>query len=164
MSKIKIFTLLVSSLLLSACSFTKTGTPKPKKITETINNGGQLDCQVSNLTDGTKSQVIISGNKIKFVGISVDKTKKQNIISLPQANYIWFTGESTGTKVALSQISNNIAPDKPKIGAQSLAESYDNDRGFRLNCTTRNISDSEFDPPSDITFTDNLETQKNQPK
>lgn len=163
----KLAFIIPAALILSGCtlfpskSTTITGTEsqKAEKLAQIISRGGQADCLITNLTDKTTTQIVVSGKKMKFVGSDFGGGKKGSMISDGVYTYIWSDGEKTGFKTKIeSEVSPTPSvagePTEDEVSPIKTAESFEDETKFQTECVKRNISDSDFTPPADVKFTD----------
>ena len=172
----KLTFLLPAALIFSGCtlipgkttSITGTEQQKAEKLGQIIASGGQADCQVTNLTDNTSTQIIVSGKKMKFIGSDLGGGKKGTMLNDTVYTYVWTEGEKEGFKTKL-EVEKPAEPTEDSTQEENLdttkrAESYDDETKFKTDCTSRSISDSEFTPPADVKFTDFAEIMKGVPQ
>jgi len=167
----KLSFLAVSALFLAACSPTTapiTGTEQQKaeKLAQIISSGGTADCKVSSLADNSSTQIIISGKKMKFVGSDMGEGKKGSMINDGVYTYIWSDGDKTGFKSKIETIEptgTTAAPAQEQFDASKQAQTFDDSTKYKLDCTKRSISDTEFTPPAEVKFTDFAELMKGLP-
>lgn len=165
------------ALILAGCSLgSTTSTPitgteeqKAEKIAQIMSSGGQADCKITNLTDQTSTQMLISGKKIKITGSEMGDGKEGTMLSDSVYTYYWVDGEKTGFK---SKIPTEVSPTptndstdryKSQSDPTAQAQSYGDETKFQTDCSRRSIADSEFVPPADVEFTDYSEMMKNIP-
>lgn len=172
----KLTFLLPAALIFSGCtlipskttSITGTEQQKAEKLGQIIASGGQADCQVTNLTDKTSTQIIVSGKKMKFIGSDFGEGKKGTMLTDNVYTYVWSEGEKVGFKTKLETEKatepTEAAPQEENLDATKRAESFDDATKFKTECTRRTISESEFTPPADVNFTDFAEMMKGLPK
>lgn len=172
----KLTLLLPTALIFSGCtlipakttSITGTEQQKAEKLGQIIASGGQADCQVTNLTDKTSTQIILSGKKIKFIGSDFGEGKKGTMLTDSVYTYIWSEGEKVGFKTRLEPEKATepaeAIPQEESLDTTKKAESFDDDTKYKTECTRRSISESEFIPPADIEFTDFADMMKSIPQ
>lgn len=171
----KLVFLIPVALFLSGCtllpaktaSITGTEQQKAEKIAQIIASGGQADCQITNLTDKSTTRMVLSGKKMKFIGSDFGEGKQGTMLNDGVYTYIWTEGEKVGFKTKVEAFEPTKATEDTKqpteVDATQKAESYDDETKFQTNCIRRNIVDSEFTPPADVTFTDFAEMMKGLP-
>lgn len=171
----KLVFIVPAALILSGCTFfpsttsTITGTEQQKseKLAQIIASGGQADCQVTNLSDKTSTQIIVSGKKMKFIGSDFGEGKKGTMLTDNVYTYVWSEGEKTGFKTKIESEKPTEpakAENQPaELDSTKTAESYDDETKFKTECTRRVISESEFVAPADVKFTDFAELVKTVP-
>ncbi len=175
----KLALVIPAALILSGCtlfpsktsSITGTEAQKAEKLGQIISSGGQADCLITNLTDKTTTQIIVSGKKMKFVGSDFGGGKKGSMISDGVYTYVWTDGEKTGFK---TKIEPEVSPTPTVAGKpegevevtnpSQAAETFEDETKFQTECVKRKISDSDFTPPADVKFTDFAELMKAVPQ
>ncbi len=175
MNKINLTALLVSSLVLAACTpqagpITGTEQQKAQKLAQIIESGGKADCKVTNLSDKSSTQIVISGKKMKIVGSDFGQGKKGTMINDGVFNYIWTEGEKTGFKTKLEtetptpgKEAKQSQQPQEQVDTTKTAESFDDTTKYKMDCATRSINDSEFVPPTSVKFSDFADMLKGLP-
>ncbi|KKS94917.1 MAG: hypothetical protein UW68_C0008G0023 [Candidatus Collierbacteria bacterium GW2011_GWB1_44_6] len=166
---------IAAALILSGCTlFPSASTPitgteeqKAEKLAQIIARGGQADCQITNLTDNTSTQIIVSGKKMKVVGSDFGEGKTGTMINDTVYSYIWTEGEKTGIKTKLEP-EEAITPSEEngeieENAVDSKVSTYEDETKYKMDCSQRSVSDSEFTPPADVVFTDLSEMMKGLP-
>lgn len=171
----KLTFLLPAAFLLSGCSLlpgqtsniSGTESQKMEKLGQIIASGGQADCQITNLTDNTTTQIVVSGKKMKFMGSDFGEGKKGTMLTDDVYTYVWSDGEETGfkTKLETEKVAEPTEAVREQGGLDQTQkiDSYDDETKFKTVCTRRTITESEFTPPSNIKFTDFAELMKDIP-
>lgn len=171
----KLAFILPAALILSGCtllpaktaSITGTEKQKAEKLAQIISRGGQADCKVTNLTDKSSTQIIISGKKMKFVGSDFGQGKKGTMINDSVYTYIWSEGEKTGFKSKIEEVkptgTAQEAPQSPEVDPAKAVADYNDETKYQTDCVLRTISNSEFTPPAEVKFTDFAEMMKGLP-
>jgi len=165
----KLFPILLTALFLSGCSLSPsapiTGTEEQKaeKLAQIIERGGQADCKVTNLSDNSVVQILISGKKIKMTGSDFGEGKQGTMLNDGVYTYMWSEGASEGYKTKIE--TENLTPtpvgqETGQVDTVKQTEGYDDETKYRTDCVRRIIADSEFLPPSNIKFIDPLELMK----
>lgn len=168
----KISLLIVSVLLLSACTHKNTTQNQPEQeqtqnemaqefenIATAIAAGKSAQC-VMTKTDSTDTiTTYIKGKKVKTIAVS-EKTPAQNgsMLSDGTTMYTWTDATKEGvmfklpSEDGLKNIPTN-APQVPDFSKPEETEKFEN-QGYTVNCEVKNIDDAEFTKPADVTFTD----------
>ncbi|MEP7167137.1 MAG: hypothetical protein ABI758_04130 [Candidatus Woesebacteria bacterium] len=171
MKKISLF--IVSILLFSACKPSATvstpegqTTPEVKNETSVdvnalIASGKPAKCEISK-TDGSMHMTSwVMGKKMKTTGITTS-TKTQYdgaMISDGTYMYTWDQTKKEGVKMKipseqdLKDLSAKTGQDIPNMADSTNRQKW-MDQGYTVNCSAADISESEFVPPTDVTFTD----------
>jgi hypothetical protein len=168
----KIVLLLPAAVFFAGCNLKPTvpvtgnNVQKAMKLSQIIDNGGQADCTVTNLVDSKTTQIIVSGKKIKLIGSDMGQGKNGTIINDTVYSYIWSEGEKTGIK---TKVEVEVSPTPvskivtPPADTSAQAAAYEDETKYKIDCTQRLVTDSEFLPPADVKFTDVAEMMKALP-
>ncbi len=159
----KLVYLIPVSIFLSGCTLfpsnkiTGNAQVKAEKLAEIISRGGQASCIVNRLDDGSTTQMIISGKKMKILGSDFGDGKKGTMINDGTYTYMWDDVTKTGIKTKINEQSPtpSVTVTVPKV--TSLADQvtgYEDETKYSVDCTTGAVLDSEFVPPTDVEFTD----------
>ena len=158
----KSLVVLLASLILAACTpqaapITGTEEQKAEKLAQIIESGGSADCTITNLADKSMTQMVISGKKMKIVGSDFNEGKKGTMINDTVYSYFWSEGDKTGFKTKL-EVEKETRPtpgaSEEKVDTTKTAAGYEDESKYKMDCSRRNISDSEFVPPSEVKFVD----------
>jgi len=171
MKKLTLPTLLASAFLFAACTpsapITGTEEQKAEKLAQIIESGGSADCTVTNLADKSTTQMVVSGKKMKIVGSDFNEGKKGTMINDAVYSYFWSEGDKTGFKTKL-EVEKEAQPtpgaSEEKIDTTKTAEGYEDELKYKMDCSRRNISDSEFVPPAEVKFIDPSELNSLSPE
>lgn len=167
----KLSFLAVSALFLSACSNTTapisgTTEQKAEKLAQIMASGGSADCKVTSLEDKTTTQIVISGKKMKFIGSDMGEGKKGTMLNDGKYTYIWSEGEKTGFKSKVEEVTptgTTANPQEQEFDTNSKVNTFDDASKYKLDCTKRSITDTDFTPPADVKFTDFSEMMQGIP-
>jgi major membrane immunogen (membrane-anchored lipoprotein) len=160
--------ILASSFLLSAC-----GTKNSTTSNQTANNNQKAfslreliaqnipqKCIYSGTNqDGTfKSEIIISGQKFnQTVNITTATGETETFYTISDGEYYYNWGTSQGHSFATKMKANFAsAEDESNQDTESYnqATAVDLDNNFQGTCSPTTVSDAEFQPPTDVDFTD----------
>ena len=159
MKKLTLPTLLASAFLFAACTpsapITGTEEQKAEKLAQIIESGGSADCTVTNLADKSTTQMVVSGKKMKIVGSDFNEGKKGTMINDAVYSYFWSEGDKTGFKTKL-EVEKEAQP-TPGASEEKIDTT-------KMDCSRRNISDSEFVPPAEVKFIDPSELNSLSPE
>ncbi|EKD52641.1 MAG: hypothetical protein ACD_61C00282G0003 [uncultured bacterium] len=160
----KLIFILPVALFLSGCTLfpsapiTGTEEQKAEKLAQIISSGGQANCKVTNLSDGTGTQIIVSGKKMKIVGSDMGEGKQGTMINDTLYTYIWSEGEKVGYKMKVEAETPEEPTGTPaqpeQFDTNQQTADYEDTTKYKMDCTRGNVSDSEFTPPADVEFTD----------
>ncbi|MFZ2202648.1 MAG: hypothetical protein WAV56_04640 [Microgenomates group bacterium] len=172
MKKFTLPVLLASAFLFAACTpqagpITGTEEQKAEKLAQIIESGGSADCTVTNLSDKTTTQMVISGKKMKIIGSDFGQGKKGTMINDTVYSYFWTEGEKTGFKSKLEtekETTPTPAGQEEQFDTESTVQSYEDETKFKLDCARRTVSDSEFVPPQEVKFVDPSELNTMTPE
>ncbi|KKT35149.1 MAG: hypothetical protein UW23_C0021G0009 [Candidatus Collierbacteria bacterium GW2011_GWA1_44_12] len=172
----KVALLLPAAILVAGCNTspivpgneTDTQAQQAQKISQILERGGSAFCRITNLTDNSVVEMTLAGEKMKIVGTDLSEGKKGTMINDTAYIYSWEEGQTTGFKMKLSQEEITPAPgdvetDVQENDTQERATTYDDDTKYKLDCTQRNVSDSEFAPPASVNFVDPSQMQNLSP-
>lgn len=176
MTKNKLLILSASALFLSGCSLlpksfslnssqSKGDQAKSAlRLSNIIANGGTASCTITNIEDKQVTTMAVSGKKMKITGSSVDTQGQKGGSYLTDGTYvyIWEQGKKEGIKMKLpSEDEAKETADKAKDKADNsdydpsaYSSQYEDDTKFNMDCKEGSIPQSEFEPPTDVTFTD----------
>lgn len=165
----KIALLLTCALALSACKSTSPQTATtPETTGEQTSDltsiaammaaGKPISCTMSK-KDGTNSMAyMMKDKKIKVTGISGQgEAQSSSMITDGTYMYTWDDATKKGMKLALD--GKDIASEaRTQAAAPTLQSDEDKkkfeDQGYDVKCATATIDDTEFVPPTDVTFED----------
>lgn len=134
-----------------------------------VQTGGSIRCTMTKSSDQTVMNYAMKGKKIHVSGMKYEgKDVQSSMISDGEYMYIWQDDQTTGikTKVPNEQETQELAknmkkpdsvPDLSDINGRRQFE----EQGYSINCNETSISDSEFVPPTTITFTDTSTLMQN---
>ena len=157
-------TLILTSLFLSACGTTPTSEVKPTEIVkksisqslkDLIASGTAQKC-IWTTTEDNKTisgTMLISGQKFKQTII----TGEINTFNITDGTnfYSWSDGSKTGLKMNIAETQKNLP-----TSAETQSSSIDWNKQYNYDCSPTTVTDADFIPPQDITFTDFSETLK----
>lgn len=130
--------------------------------------GAPLRCQMANPETG---ETITYSTKDKKMHVTTASTDAENqtsyMINDTQFVYIWTEGETTGvkspvpTEAEMKELAEDmpeyddqdVTPETPDFTQADIQQEYQ-DQGYTLDCTPTTIDDSEFIPPTTVTFQD----------
>ncbi len=166
----KLTLIIPTALLFAACTpsgpITGTEQQKQEKLAQIISSGGSADCIVTNLSDKSTTQMIISGKKMKIIGSDFGEGKKGTMINDTVYTYTWTEGDKTGFKMKLiteKETKPTTTAQEEQPTAEQTATEFEDETKFKTDCAVRNISASEFVPPTSVKFTDLSEINKMNP-
>lgn len=173
---------IVTSIFLAGCtnSSTKvtidtskqTSTENAKaalKIGQIIASGGQAVCTVKSLDQKTQStKMTISGKKMKIEGVAGEGMTNGVMINDGTYTYFYEDGAKVGFKMKNpDQVETNKAnsvPNDLQPNPDKYVSDYEDESKYQMECEQKTIPDSEFVPPTTITFTDPAAMMNNQLK
>ncbi len=170
MNRLSLSALLSSALLLAACTpsgpITGTEQQKAEKLAQIIESGGSGDCTITNLSDQSTTQMIVSGKKMKIIGSDFGGGKKGIMINDTAYFYSWGEGDKEGFKTKLitekeTQPTVTTSAEQDFSPKKAVSE-FEDETKFKMDCAKRSVSASEFVPPTTVKFTDTAEFTKNQ--
>lgn len=167
----KVSILLGSALLLAACRptgpITGTEEQKAQKLGQIIASGGSAACTVTNLSDNSMVEFVVSGKKMKIVGSDLGQGKRGTMLNDSVYTYIWSEGEKSGFK-SKNQTEEDTKGEKETsendFDTDEQVAVYDDETKFKMDCRSGGVSDSEFVPPSDVQFVDPSELRNMTPE
>ncbi|MEN8253588.1 MAG: hypothetical protein ABFQ62_04405 [Patescibacteria group bacterium] len=177
MSKLKKYALLgvflLPIILFSAClpgQKSETQTQKQaenemKEMARIMESGGSGYCE---LTDekGNKLEYWFKNKKMKTKGMGFGQTIEDDemqigyMINDSEWMYTWAENQVEGVKIKMpteeelkdmEQNAKEMAEKFPDFSSEDTADAYE-EMGYKINCKKKNVSDSEFIPPSNIKF------------
>ncbi len=162
--------LVLPLLFLTACQ-PKTPTAQIDQTeSETINEAQQMGklvaegkpvaCVVTDKKTNASYTYKMIGKKVRMSGITTTgQTGKSSMLLDEQNMYMWDEEKKTGTKWAIpteddakktaEQQGRNI----PDLSTEESREEYIN-QGYAVDCEETVVTDSDFIPPADVTFSD----------
>ncbi len=166
--------ILISSLLFSACSLNK-NVPAESNISDLTDTNSSFSLRQliaqnvpqkctytgTNQEGSFQSEIIINGQKFKQT-LTINTGVGQeilNTISDGEYIYTWgdhVTGESFATKFKadFANSSDDQADDASLTDGDMLESQLDLDTDYQGECSPTTISDSDFQPPTNIEFED----------
>ena len=173
----KIVLLLPAAILIAGCT---TATPpeapldfqaqETQKIARILEKGGSAFCTITDVTDNTTTEMTISGKKVKISATNTPEGKKSHIINDTVNVYSWEEGQSTGFKMKLNteeevrDTAQNNTESLPDYESAQDPNMYDDETKYTLDCSEKNVPDSEFIPPSGVNFVDPSQIQNMTPQ
>ena len=175
-------TMAAAGTLFTACNKPETGPQttsdvqnEAQKVATAIQAGKPVKCTITKLegADGEAMQMeyYIKGEKIKMTGVEIEGNEQEQgaMISDGEFIYVWDDQTKEGFKFPAvdpdenQEIADQTAqnqPDLPDFSKEDVQQQYQ-DQGYRLDCDQTNVADSEFVPPTDVTFQDFSAMMKN---
>lgn len=165
---------LVSAIFLAACTpqgpITGTEEQKEEKLAQIIASGGSAACTITNLTDNSVVELIVSGKKMKISGNDYGQGKKGTMINDTLYLYTWQEGETTGFKMKnpteeeIKEGSEKAKQFEQDYDTETTANMYDDQTKFKTDCSNRPVSASVFVPPTNVKFIDPSELNQMSPE
>ncbi len=124
-----------------------------------VAGSGAARCTVTNTTNGSVITYTVSGKKMKAEGISYDKSMTSGaMMSDGSFTYIWDTVSKKGMKMTIPTEEDveklkDQGQNVPDFSKEEVKKEYE-DKGYTMDCKETRVSDSDFIPPTDVTFTD----------
>lgn len=183
--KTKVLAVTALSFLLAGCIPTKQSTestPVPAlqeqstgqakmefaEVAAAIKLGKAARCILNNTTQNQSMEYVIKGKKMRMhASAATASMPESSIISDGEFMYIWSEKEKKGMKMKpptqdeMKEMADD-AQKLPDFSQESEKKRYEN-LGYTIDCSIETVDDSEFVPPSDVTFTD-LSAMMNRPK
>lgn len=173
----KVLLLATASLFLAGCGPQKT-VNKPEnapaaqagqqaagefgEIAAAIKAGKSARCEMKKTDNSIVMDYMIKGKKMKMVTLSATDAKKAgNMISDGEFMYTWSQNDTKGIKMKvptpeeLEEMKNGVqnSPQIPDLSSENEKQKLEN-LGYTVDCKVTDVADSEFIPPTTITFTD----------
>lgn len=161
--------LVATSVLLSACLPGKTAqdttlqtesqiAQETFKVGAAIKAGRPVMCTITHTESGTTSTYLHKGEKMKVHAQENGETPASSMISDGEFFYIWEDSATTGMKFPIPNPSatpnlNVDMPNMPDFSKENAQEDYVK-QGYTLDCQEKSLDDSEFVPPTSVTFQD----------
>lgn len=133
---------------------------------ETLNQammtGGSVRCQITHTDRGESISFVMKDQKMRVSNIvSEGQNQNSNMINDGTYMYIWNEGETTGFKSQIpseediAEVTEDAQTNQqiPNFTDTEVQEEYQDD-GYTVNCTETEVADSEFVPPTNVTFQD----------
>lgn len=138
--------------------------------------GKSLRCTVIG-SDKSKSEILMKGKKMKMTGMGTygdTQTKQEKeayVVNDSQYTYMWNKGEKKGIKIknpTAEEVKKIQEKAKETLKNMQTSSSYNQQDIFKkyeaekqnITCKIENITDNEFVPPTNISFTDPTEMVK----
>lgn len=166
--------LLGSALILTGCSHqvkqtmpeteltsdTMTTSQEFSTVAAAIASGQGAECEMTSATEDSVLNYQIKGEKMRMmVTNTADITSSGMMISDGNYLYSWSDESKQGMKFTvptedeLKNLTEQQGQTLPDFSKPDTQEKYQ-DLGFTIRCTTKEVPDSVFIPPTDVTFTD----------
>lgn len=123
-------------------------------------NNGSISCEISDPATGNSFTYTIMGKKVRVTSITADTTQPDgNMINDTQYIYIWNNGETEGmkmralTEAEMQAMSSPPPAQVPDFSSTEVQEEFENN-GYTMTCDETVISDTDFVPPTTVTFQD----------
>jgi len=170
----KIALLLPVAILIAGCTTSTPQEAQPdlqaqetQKIGRILEKGGSAFCRITDLASGITTEMTISGKKVKIAGANTSEGKKSYVINDSVNIYSWEEGQATGFKMIMPTEEEILETAKQVQPTQAVVQDpylYDDETKYKLDCSEKNIADSEFAPPSGINFVDPAQIQNMTPQ
>ncbi|MDO8497428.1 MAG: hypothetical protein Q7S61_02680 [bacterium] len=138
----------------------KTGGPKSIKDLFSLGTAQQCTFKDTAENGGT---VYVSGGKMRgdFTTVSGNKTIQSHMIRDDKTSYVWMEGETMGYKMSVESTNQT----SPQGGTTNTQGSIDLDKKADYSCKPWVVSESMFQMPSNVQFTDlNAMMQQSPPQ
>lgn len=164
----KLLSLGVTIAVLSGCN-TQTSTPtvqtpeqtgsEYEEVANSLLAGKSVRCLMTNTSDGNTMSYAMKGEKVRLNNSSAAQTSASGeMIMDGEYVYTWSNDKKEGTKYKIPPATDQASPDGTQIESTTEFKPEDiqdyQNMGYIVDCKEENISDSEFTPPTDVTFTD----------
>lgn len=167
----KLFALVIGSAILSGCSLfpvanqatqsTKDQVKQAEKLAQVLEKGGQAVCTITKTDTKETYTITVKGKKMKMSGVQMGEgAKKGYMINDTIYTYIWDESSKQGFKTKLpTEEETKNAQDSVKnsdddYSADKVAQTYDDEKMYTVNCKEGSVNESEFTPPADVKFVD----------
>lgn len=162
----KILSLVIGSAILSGCSLlpttntnktaqsTNEQVKQAEKLSKIMEKGGQATCTITKLDTKETYDITVKGKKMKVSGIAMGEgAKKGFMITDTFYTYVWDESSKQGFK---SKIPTDVETKNTKddYSADKVAQTYDDESKYNINCKEGGVNDSDFTPPADVKFMD----------
>jgi len=124
--------------------------------------GGSMACTMTN-TEGEVVEYWVMGEKMRASGIQdAEEGRVSTIINDGEYVYTWVEGGTEGMKFAVASTeamaaeAEEVMQSVPDLQTEEDVAYYE-DQGYTIDCEPRNLSASDFVPPSEVTFVDMAE-------
>ncbi len=169
-------TLATTSLLLAAClpgKSVETTAPQTEsqvqqeafEVSKALAAGKSVMCTITQTQTGSTSTYYHKGTKMKVLAQAEGETPASTMISDGEFFYVWEDAATTGMKFAIPDPSATPnprvdMPDVPDFSKENAEEEYTQE-GYTLDCKEKALEDSEFVPPTSVTFQDTSKMMEN---
>lgn len=118
-----------------------------------METGGSAECTITSLEDNSSTRMILSGKKMKIVGMNTGQGSG-TMINDSVYTWIWSEGQTTGYKTKIQELDQPSEDLETSTDIDDVAQTYEDDSKYKLDCNQRTVLDSEFVPPTNINFID----------
>lgn len=159
-------------VLLSGCTQQQAAIPTPpaqqtevqvmheyEKIADAMKNGKSVRCVMSKKDTQETMMYAVKGKKVKVSGMAgYEGGGTGSMLMDEKYLYTWSDDKKEGVKFEIpAEIEGQPTPTKtqavPNL-ATAEDQKYYEDMGYTVSCTQQDVADSEFVPPTDVTFMD----------
>lgn len=138
---------------------TATSDSEYQEIAQALKTGESIACTMTD-AQGMSTRYLAKGAKSRVEGFQTDEsTKNGTMINDGEYMYVWNDGETQGTKFSLATAqeaqsqAQEYINEMPNLSTQEARDEYESE-GYTVDCQQEAVADSEFAPPSGVTFTD----------
>lgn len=129
-------------------------------ISAAIATGQSARCTMTK-TDGSETiTYAVKGKKVRVTGLkSQEQGYRGSMILDETMMYTWDETTNQGVKMTLpsdqelKDIAEQNGQDIPDLSSEEERQRWESE-GYQISCSIEEVDDSEFVPPSDVTFTD----------
>lgn len=184
-SKNLFLTLVVFPILLMGCKAAPTASNSPTQepsaqkedqtdqLATILSAGGSARCIMSKADGTSEVSYTIKGKKMRMEGMAGSSQQNNGtVINDGTYLYIWEKGKTEGIKSkipsqqemeSLKEKSKSTMQNAPDLSDTAVRKEYE-DQGYRIDCQPATVADSDFIPPTTVTFTDTSALMENAVK
>lgn len=129
-----------------------------KKMAAALAGGNSVHCTMEKPGSTEKIETWLKEKKIRMHSSGIQgQAAASTVLNDGTALYIWEDGKTEGVKFTISADTQaqaqQFTQDIPDLSDESIRKSYE-DQGYTLICTEEPVAETEFVPPTSVTFVD----------
>lgn len=155
----------VSVLILAGCN-SQTPTPQVQtqdqaqseyqEMASAMASGKPVRCVMTNAERNETITYLVKDKKVRLnTVVANDEQQSGNMLMDGEYIFTWSDVKKEGTKFKVPEETTEQPQEQevPDLSQEEDRKEYE-DLGYTIDCEGANVADSEFIPPSDVTFTD----------